>query len=154
MAVAKVSLNLPFGLGGIDWKPSDVEKKAAWNIYVELTTRIATQDLAPEAGVDRDSLRSLYALFGATRRILRAAGPGAGLSRDSVGGIAIAVLNKGLRPFLSQWQARLTSWEQNGEDIEPWPEQAAFRTELQHLTGEMNTYAEVLAIMAGVGEQL
>lgn len=46
----KVSLNLPFGLGGIDqsWEPDDDERRAAWEFYVELCTRIAT--VPPEAG--------------------------------------------------------------------------------------------------------
>jgi hypothetical protein len=152
MNVAKMNLNLPFGLGGIEWKPSAVEKEAAWRIYVELATRVSTQNPAPDIGVDREILASLYALFGTTRRILRAAGPGVGLARNSVGGIAIAVLNTGLRPFLSKWRARLTDWEKTGTGL--WPEHALFRAELQGLVHEMNSYAEILAIMAGVGEQI
>ncbi|MCV3217246.1 hypothetical protein OGM63_27680 [Plectonema radiosum NIES-515] len=37
-------------------------------------------------------MNSLYSLFGTTREVLKAAGPDVGASRDSVGGIAIAVL--------------------------------------------------------------
>jgi hypothetical protein len=40
----KVSLNLPFGLGGLEqtWEPNDDEQKAAWELYVELVTRTTT----------------------------------------------------------------------------------------------------------------
>jgi hypothetical protein len=55
----------------------------------------------------REAMNSLYSLFGSTREILRKAGPTVGASHDSVGGIAIAVLNKGLRPFLSKWHPLL-----------------------------------------------
>ncbi|MEA5504533.1 hypothetical protein VB735_15695, partial [Halotia wernerae UHCC 0503] len=43
---------------------------------------------------------TVYSLFGTTREVLKVAGSDVGAARDSVGGIAIAVLNNGLRPFL------------------------------------------------------
>jgi hypothetical protein len=59
----------------------------------------------------REALNSLYSLFSTTRQVLREAGPGAGASCQSVGGIAIAVLNYGLRPFLTKWHPLLQEWE-------------------------------------------
>lgn len=56
-------------------------------------------------------MNSLYSLFGTTREVLKVAGPNVGASRDSVGGIAIAVLNNGLRPFLAKWHPLLQAWE-------------------------------------------
>jgi hypothetical protein len=56
-------------------------------------------------------LNSLYSLFGTTREILKEAGPDVGASRHSVGGIAILVLNNGLRPFLARWHPQLQVWE-------------------------------------------
>jgi hypothetical protein len=148
--IAKVTLRLPFGLGGIDWKPDDVQRRTAWNIYVEFATRVATQPLTPDAGLDRSALKSLYALFGATRRILREAGPAAGLSRDTIGGLAIAVLNEGMRPFLSRWHAKLGP----NEDIHNTGSaiNAEFRSELQQLSLELHDYVEVLGIMAGAAD--
>ncbi len=74
----KVSLNLPFGLGGVEqtWEPDDDERRAAWELYVELSTRITTVPLQAGTGLQREALTSLYTLFGTTREILRRYGPG------------------------------------------------------------------------------
>lgn len=94
--VKKISTSLPFGLGQVELESDETMRRAAWALYVELTTRITTQTLETEQGLLRETLNSLYSLFGSTRQILREAGPDIGTSLESVGGIAIAVLN---RPF-------------------------------------------------------
>lgn len=144
MAIVKVTLTLPFGLGGVEWKPNNVQRRTAWNIYIELETRIATQDLSSGEGFDQDTLKSLYTLFTATRRILREAGPEAGLARDTVGGIAISVLNQGMRPFLAKWRKLLRSTSDASRNLE----NAAFRDDLKHLKAELGVYADVLATIA------
>lgn len=90
----KVSISLPFGIGSAEWEADTTERKAAWSLYVELVTRIAVQSLEVDQGLVREALNSLYSLFGTTREVLKAAGPDVGASKNSVGGIAIAVLNK------------------------------------------------------------
>ncbi len=42
-------INAPFM--DMEWKPSDPDKEAAWDLYVELLTRITTQPLPDEDGV-------------------------------------------------------------------------------------------------------
>jgi hypothetical protein len=95
----------------MSWKVDTIQKKAAWSLYVELVTRIAVQPLEVDQGLVREAMNSLYSLFGTTREVLKAAGPDVGASRDSVGGIAITVLNNGLRPFLAKWHPLLQAWE-------------------------------------------
>jgi hypothetical protein len=107
----KVTVSLPFGLGSAEWEADSTQRSAAWALYVELVTRIAVQELEQDAGLVREAMNSLYTLFGTTREILRSSGPDVGATRDSVGGLAIAVLNKGLRPFLSKWHPLLQIWE-------------------------------------------
>jgi hypothetical protein len=107
----KLSLNLPFDLGGIELEPDETQQRAAWKLYIELTTRIAVQPLSLDEGLMREALTSLYSLFGTTRDVLKEAGPEVGAAPDTVGGIAIAVLNRGLRPFLAKWHPRLQDWE-------------------------------------------
>jgi hypothetical protein len=153
----KVSVNLPFGIGGAEWEADPTERKAAWAIYVELVTRIAVEDLGEDEGVLREALNSLYALFGITRQILREAGPEVGASRESVGGIAIAVLNKGLRPFLSKWHPMLQRWESQRptnlstqEHERQWEGEQELRAALKNLNTGMRQYADVLAAIVGV----
>jgi hypothetical protein len=153
----KVAVSLPFGLGSAEWETDSTQRNAAWALYVELVTRIAVQELADDAGLVREAMNSLYTLFGTTRQILREAGPDVGASHDSVGGLAIAVLNKGLRPFLSHWHPVLQIWEaQRPGDRSPkehevlWAEEKVARKELSALRGELKIYAHALAEVAGV----
>lgn len=153
----KVSVSLPFGIGSAEWEADPTERRAAWALYVELVTRIAVQPLDSDHGLIREALNSLYSLFGSTRQILRDAGPNVGASHDSVGGIAIAVLNKGLRPFLSKWHPALEEWEsQRPSDLsrkeheKHWNQTSQMRDELEVLRGHLGQYAEALAEIIGI----
>jgi hypothetical protein len=153
----KVAVSLPFGLGSAEWETDSTQRNAAWALYVELVTRVAVQELAEDAGLVREAMNSLYTLFGTTREILRSAGPDVGASRESVGGLAIAVLNQGLRPFLTKWHPLLQIWEaQRPGDRSPkeheqlWKQEPALRQDLSRLREELEIYAQALAKVAGV----
>lgn len=153
----KVSVKLPFGIGGAEWEADPTERRAAWSLYVELVTRIAMQSLEVDQGLLREVLNSLYSLFGTTREILKEAGPNVGASRESVGGIAIIVLNNGLRPFLSKWHPLLQAWEaKRPTELSPkehelnWPEEPQMRREVARLRSGLEQYANALAEIAGV----
>lgn len=155
----KVSVNLPFGIGGAEWEADPTERRAAWSLYVELVTRIAVQPMEADKGLLREALNSLYSLFAITRQILREAGPDVGASHESVGGIAIAVLNKGLRPFLSKWHPALEEWEaqrpstrSRKEHEKLWTEFPQLRRELESFRKDLEQYANALAEIVGVGE--
>jgi hypothetical protein len=47
----------PFELGKLEFEPNEVEQRAAWSLYVELTTRIATEPLDPVKGSLREALK-------------------------------------------------------------------------------------------------
>ena len=105
----------------------------------------------------REALNSLYSLFASTRDILRKAGPDVGAAKDSVGGIAIAVLNNGLRPFLSKWHPLLQVWEtlrdpkvSPQEHEKKWSDEMVLRGEMEALRKDLEVYAEALAEIAGV----
>ncbi|MDD1415027.1 hypothetical protein MEN41_10400 [Dolichospermum sp. ST_con] len=153
----KVSISLPFGIGSAEWEADTTQRKAAWSLYIELVTRIAVQPLEVDQGLVREALNSLYSLFGTTREILKVAGPDVGASKNSVGGIAIAVLNNGLRPFLAKWHPILQAWEAKrpvGVSVKEhemgWSEESKLRTELAALRGDLEEYAKALAVIAGV----
>lgn len=159
VSLETVSVSLPFGIGSMSWKVDTTQKKAAWSLYVELVTRIAVQPLEVDQGLVREAMNSLYSLFGTTREVLKAAGPDVGASRDSVGGIAIAVLNNGLRPFLAKWHPLLQAWEARRpvgvspkEHEQSWSEEPKLRSELEVLRGGLEDYAKALAKIVGVEE--
>lgn len=141
----RVTVSLPFGIGSASWESDPTERTAAWELYIELVTRIAVQPLNAQEGLMREALNSLYSLFGSTREILRKAGPNVGASRESVGGIAIAVLNNGLRPFLSKWHPVLQEWEATKAPHvsakaheKGWSEEPVLRQELERLRHDLS----------------
>ena len=71
--IKQVTVSLPFGIGSASWESDQTERRAAWELYIELVTRIAVQPLATKEGLMREALNSLYNLFGSTREILRKA---------------------------------------------------------------------------------
>ncbi len=157
VVIKEVSFNLPFSIGGVKFGVDQTQSRAAWSLYVELVTRIAVEPLKPDEGLVREALNSLYSLFGTTREILKEAGPDVGASINSVGGIAIAVLNRGLRPFLAKWHPQLQAYEAKHpphlspkEYEQQWSEEPQLRSELAELRGKLEQYANALGEIAGV----
>jgi hypothetical protein len=156
MKTQKLSINLPFGLGGVEFVPNKAEQKAAWSLYVELTTRVAVQPFDPENGVMREVLSSLYSLFSLTRQVLRDSGPDVAHGPDSLGPLAIKILTEGLAPFTTKWHPRLRNHELTcPENVSPlgheraWKDFHQMQRELAVLQGEMRRYADMLAEIAG-----
>lgn len=156
----KLTVSLPFGIGALELETDQAERRAAWELYIELVTRVAVQPLEADQGSLREALDSLYQLFPRTRDILKQAGPDVGAAIDSVGGIAIAVLNQGLRPFMTKWHQKLKDWEvQRAPNVSPrdhenaWAECQAMRGELAQLRADLEQYAKALADVVGIKEQ-
>lgn len=141
LKLQSLSINLLFGLGGANIVVTEAQKSVAWALYVELATRVAGVELKPVMGSAREALNSLYSLFETTRAVLRNQGPGAADGPESVGPIAIDILNRGLRPFLTKWHSILSGFEAKqteaqrsrfGGDVTVlvdescWPERDAF----------------------------
>jgi len=159
----EVSLNLPFGIGGVKgtWEPDENERTAAWEMYVELVTRISVAELGPEEGLLREALSSLYSLFGTTRAILREKGPSVaqakGGGKYSFGYLAVIILNQVLRPVLAKWHPLLLDYESRrpvglsqGEYERAWPRNMELRGVLNEVRGTLGEYAELLAKVAEV----
>lgn len=135
------SLKIKLGFLEGEFVPSDPDRAAAWELYVELLTRITTQYLAPEDGDEKDALDSVHAIFPLTREILRRQGSGCG----EFAKLAIPVLNQIVRPFTAKWH-RLSL-----ADALKDPERCReFRTELAALQPRLRNYTRALAAMAQV----
>lgn len=117
------------------------DEKAAWEMYVELLTRIATQPLDDNTGNEQAALQSIYSLFSITRGILK----DNGRSCIQFSKIAIIVLNQVIRPFTAKWHILSM---QNAFDS---PVQCqAFRSELKDLQNELRKYTSMLSGIAQV----
>lgn len=56
-------LKLNLGFLETDWEPQVKDSEAAWEMYVELLTRTATQPLPDDAGVEKSALESVYSFL-------------------------------------------------------------------------------------------
>ena len=137
--LSSLKLNLGFVEG--EFSPSDPDKAAAWELYVELLTRITTQSLPIEHGDEKTALDSVFAIFGLTREILRKHGPGS----NEFAKLAIPVLNQIIRPFTAKWHK--LSLAGAFADVSQCQ---TFRSELSTLQPQLRHYTQALAAMAGV----
>lgn len=156
-----VSLNLgPVKLGGT-WEPDERETEAAWEMYIELATRISTQALKDDEGILREALSSLHDLFPITREILRRQGPTVarkkGKGDHSFAELAVYVLNYAIRPVLAKWHPLLEEYEAarpaeksiRAHEAE-WERASELRGVLEGLRAGLLDYANLLAAVAGV----
>ncbi|WP_233580868.1 toll/interleukin-1 receptor domain-containing protein [Streptomyces triticirhizae] len=133
-----------------------IERAAAFDLQIELVTRVGVQRLGPEQGSLREALDSLYALFGVTRDVLHR------MSGETVGprvlpGVALRVANEHLRPFLSTWHPALQAWEATRppgtgavEHEQRWADAPRIRAELAELAEPLTSAARELAGLCGI----
>ena len=138
-SMTSLKINPPFL--EMEWKPSDYDKNAAWELYIELLTRIATQHLPSDRGDEETALKSIYILFGLTREVIKRQG------RHCIEftKIAVVILNQIVRPFTAKWHK--LSIQKAFDDFDQCK---VFRKELTELQSVLRTYTKMLADMAGV----
>ncbi len=169
------AVNLPW-LGSVSVDLSEEAERAAWALYVELNTRIATKPLEKGQGSVREALTSLYNLFGITRDVLKDAGVDVAKARGgkkSLGSIAMDMLNQGIRTDLLKWHTSLSAHEADtwkkmidgGKSVPnnpgvaaalvdeaDWGDYDAFYEELKKLQERLRRYVVILGALAGVTE--
>ena len=137
--LSKVGLNVGFATFELDF--NDTDRDAAWDLYVEMLTRVTTQPLPSNVGDEEIALASVYSLFPTTREILRQRG------RDAIQFcmVAIPILNQVVRPFTSKWhrEAAEGAFGDPARCVE-------FRKELALLQRDLRNYNRMLAEIAGV----
>jgi len=129
----------------MEWKPQDEDKNAAWELYIELLTRITTQSLEASHGDEETALKSIYTIFPLTREVIKRNG------RHCIEftKIAIVVLNQVIRPFTAKWHRLAVQNAFSDPD-----KRAEFRSELVVLQEKLRTYTKMLGDMAGIEEDL
>ena len=137
--LSRLSLNA--GFLQAEFNPQDADRNAAWELYVELLTRVTTQYLMPDEGDEKTALDSIYAIFGLTRDILRRNGAGCGQFAK----VAVPVLNQIIRPFTAKWH-KLTLAGAFSDAARC----REFRSELEELQPILRAYTGALAQMAAV----
>jgi len=138
--------------------PSESERMAAYDIQIELVTRIGVQELAPGTGSLREALTSLKSLIDFTRATLHTYSIGLerGTAGPTVQSLAYTLINDTIRPFTGTWHPRLAAYEARcPADTAPldheaaWPEAEPMRTELAALREPLLRIAEGLGGISG-----
>ena len=123
------------------WAPQTADQNAAWELYVELLTRITTQALPAEHGDEESALTSVYSLFPTTREIIKKHGK----ECINFAKVTIPVLNQIVRPFTAKWhKAKLAKAFAEPKQCQ------AFRAELTTLQEKLAKFSRLLAGLARV----
>ena len=157
----KVDLKLPGATISGTWAFDAKEKQAAWEVYVELVTRIAVAGLDPQGGSLREALTSLYTLFATTRDVLRKYGPDVAIPKGedkiSFGYLVLWMLNAVLRPVLTEWHTRLSHYESLRdpkvspiEHEQAWDDAATLRKVIEDTRVMLTKYARVFEQVSGI----
>ncbi len=134
-------LKLKVGFLEMNWEPTPEEEQAAWELYVELLTRVTTQALPDDVGDEASALKSVFNLFAVTRSLLKEKGRKA----EVFSKIAIIVLNQKIRPFTAKWH------KPSMEDAFADPVKCVeFRQDLKGVQALLAGYAGLLAEVANV----
>jgi len=65
------SLKIKTSFLEMNWEPKEADKDAAWELYIELLTRITTQNLDDAHGDEETALTSVHEIFKLTREIIK-----------------------------------------------------------------------------------
>ncbi|MFE2844800.1 hypothetical protein ACFXKS_14740 [Streptomyces scopuliridis] len=126
-------------------------REAATRMFFQAAPRIGRRLEADGGGTPRNTLNSLYALF-AMYRDQSKADPPPSADGVPVHWLAMAILTRGLRPFLSVWHPRLAAYERAHPGHAPaeWEEYAAFAEALGELRRSVHPYIDGLGRVAGL----
>jgi len=103
-----------FGLGNqkVKIRPNDIDRQIAYKIWVELSTRKVGLEIDLDNDVISEIYDSWYSFFSVTRELIKDV-PVSKLRRkdtERIIALSIDVLNTGIRPHLTKWQARFRRW--------------------------------------------
>lgn len=131
------------GNGKFRSKPNQADKQIAYAIWVELSTRKIGLPIDLEHDVISEVYDSWYSFFAVTRELIKTI-PVAKVHRDStqkVIRLSISVLNEGLRPHLTKWQARFRIW--NERELKKRDGSPENEIDLQQLQAKFPRYEEL-----------
>lgn len=143
------SAELGLGDQKVSFRPNDTDRQIAYSIWVELSTRKIGLPIDPEDDVISEIYDSWYAFFAVTRELIKEipVSKVRSSSTSKIIDLSVEVLNEGLRPHLTKWQARFRHWYErqinSKADAEP-----------QELQKQFPAYDELVEDMLTVNKRL
>jgi hypothetical protein len=125
-----------------NWKPSANDKAFAWDMFVELRTRISTQPLHLHflSGDEATALDSLFRLFQIVRDLEKKHGVGGFVSAS----LTSFVLNSDIRPVTARWHKMKLEGKLHPEDL-----RREFRANLLKLQPKLRAFQKLLLRIVG-----
>jgi hypothetical protein len=149
---------LGIGAGKITLRPNEADRQVAYQIWVELSTRKIGLPIDLQNDVVAEIYNSWHQFFTVTRDLIKSV-PVSRAADDStrkIINLSIEVLNEGLRPHLTLWQARFRAWydqqlnASTGTYVEPQDLQAKFPRFQDLSTDLMNVNQNLVAYRAAM----
>ena len=159
--LTKGSFSLNLGIVQLGGELSEFDRQCAWELYTELTTRVALTGKQRDQRCDDfsgeilvESLSSVHSFFREARGIMRTF-PVGKLRADSGHHLGILVndlLRDALRPFLEKWQAKLRHWweHESNPKLHPFARQREF----PELSALRKDWIDLRRLMRGVQKTL
>lgn len=131
-------------------KPNIADRQVAYQIWVELSTRKIGLPIDLDHDVIDEIYSSWYQFFSVTRDLIKAVPVSkvADPSTRAIIRLSIDVLNEGLRPHLTLWQARFRSW------FEQQLKTASVYEEPQDIQKRFPKYSELTSDLIAVNAKL
>jgi hypothetical protein len=142
------SAEIGIGDTRMSFSPNRTDRQIAYAIWVELSTRKIGLEIDPEHDVISEVYDSWYDFFGVTRNLIKEV-PAHKLRSKGTRAIvraSVQVLNEGLRPHLTRWQARYRRWY---DSIDPGDSR-----EPQVIQQEFPKYEELVADLLAINAKL
>lgn len=150
--LTEITVSVP-QLGKLKFAVTAESQQVAWRLFVELATRVSTQQLPPGGARIRSALTSLHSLLAFIRDLLKENPPSRRTGAEpTVEQLAIVMLNNELRPFLTHWHHSLVEWQKQNPtlDEEQWPLNEQCRAELLRVQGNLREYVLTFGELAAV----
>lgn len=143
------SAELGLGDHKVSFRPNDTDRQIAYSIWVELSTRKIGLPIDAEDDVIAEIYDSWYAFFAVTRELIKdiPVSKVRGNSTSKIIDLSVEVLNEGLRPHLTKWQARFRHWYERQMDSKA-------DAEPQELQKQFPAYDELVEDMLAVNKRL
>ena len=142
------------GQNKLRFKPNLTDRQVAYAIWVELSTRKIGLPIDFEHDVVSEIYDSWFSFFTVTRELIKSV-PVQQMRHRSTREIvhfSVEILNEGIRPHLTQWQARFRRWSEF--QLEKKGDEVAVLIEPQTLQGQFPKYEELRADMERVNQNL
>lgn len=143
------------GSGKISFKPNYEDEQIAYKIWVELSTRKIGLPIDLEHDVISEVYDSWHNFFSITRELIKDVPVNKVKNKNTrkIIQLSIDVLNDGLRPHLTSWQARFRHWYERqlqnaADDVDPqslqkkYPRFEELKTDMEAVNNRLMKYRE------------